>query len=494
MDTDYYDVILRNGSVIDGSGKPPFFADVAVNGDRIAMIGQLESSNAALDIDVKGLIVAPGFLDVHTHDDMALIAQPEMTPKLTQGVTTVIAGNCGISGAPYRDSGDPRGLLRLVFKSKEFVAPTLAGFLRKVDQSHPAVNSAFLTGHTTLRMAVMGEDLNRPATDEEAACMRELLAESLSQGSLGLSVGLFYPPARPAPAKEIMEVAKPLRDYQGICTIHLRDEADGIMESLLEATEIGRAADVPIVVSHHKCMGRKNFGRSAQTLRFLHEQQRVQRVFLDAYPYTACSTVLNEEMVASSEKTLITWCDPKPEYSARDLEEVVQSLGCTTAEALPQLQPAGAVYFMMDEADVSGILRYPATMIGSDGLPGDAHPHPRLWGTFPRVLGRYVREQKLFSLAEAIHKMTGLTASNLGLRNRGIVEIGRFADLCIFDPDSIADAATYEQPARAAVGIHHVLVNGKLALRDGMPTSIRAGRVLRRPDFADNQLGRNVQA
>jgi N-acyl-D-amino-acid deacylase len=475
-----YDVILRNGRVVDGSGGPAFTADVALRGDRIARVGNLGVACAIREIEAKGLAIAPGFIDVHTHDDAALIEHPQMTPKLTQGVTTVIGGNCGMSGAPCSSSGNPPDDLRLIFKSNRVVSPSFDEFARKVRESEPSLNAAFLTGHTTLRLEVMGTDLNRAASPSEVAAMRDLLTQCLEQGALGLSAGLFYSAARAASTEEIIGVAQALSAHQGLYVTHMRNEGDRVMESLQESLQIARAVESPLIISHHKCLGRKNFGRSKETLAVLREARRHQRVAWDVYPYTAGSTVLSEELVAQSSKTVITWCDPYPEFSGQDLETIRRTLGRSIPEVILKLQPAGALYFMMDEADVRRIMRSEQTMIGSDGLPGDKHPHPRLWGTFPRVLGRYVREQKMLTLEDAVYRMTGLSANNFGLQGRGYVRVDHYADLCVFDPDSILDSATYEQPTDAAVGIHYVFVNGQLALENGVPTSARAGRILRR--------------
>jgi N-acyl-D-amino-acid deacylase len=479
------DVLLRNASVIDGSGAPAAIADVAIVGDRIVHVGQAASPRAEVEIDCAGLVVAPGFIDVHTHDDAALFLRPEMTAKLSQGVTTVIAGNCGVSGAPYDRSGDPPGLLRLIFKSARCVEPTFARWATRIEDARPAVNAAGLTGHTTLRMQVMGEDLGRPATAAEIAAMRMLLEGCLAQGALGLSSGLFYPPANAATAEEVIGVGEPLQRYGGLYTCHIRDEADGVVESLEEALRIGRATGARTIVSHHKCMGERNFGRTTETLALLERARGQQPVAWDVYPYTAASTILEATLVAKASRVVLTWCDPHPEFSGRDLADVARELGCSPAEAVARLQPAGALYFLMDEADVTRILGSSAAMIGSDGLPEDRHPHPRLWGTFPRVLGHYVRERGVLRLEEAVHRMTGRSAQVFGLRDRGSIRVGARADLCVFDPGSVSDAATYEEPTRPAVGIRHVLVNGVLALRDGEVTGARAGRVLRRQDPAE---------
>jgi len=473
-----FDVVLRNGLIVDGTGEPAFAADLAIRGDRIAKIGSLQGETAAVVLDVRGLVVSPGFIDVHAHDDAALIVRPQMRAKLTQGVTTVITGNCGISAAPYDRPGTPPDLLRLIFKSGDCVASTLAEYLNKVREAAPALNGAFLTGHITLRMQVMGDDLSRAATPNEVSQMRDLLSDCLQQGSLGLSTGLFYPPARAATTSEVVEVARALNAYGGIYTSHIRDEADHVIEGLEEALLIGRETGVPTIVSHHKCMGRRNFGRSIETLALLNEAAQHQHVAWDVYPYSAASTVLNEELVAQSSKTLVTWCDPHPEFCARYLDEVAHELGCTPLEAVAKLQPAGAIYFLMDEADVTRIMGSSEAMIGSDGLPEDLHPHPRLWGTFPRVLGQYVRERGVLTLENAIHRMTGKSAHHFGLRDRGELAEGKHADVCVFDAAAIRDAATFEQPTRPAVGIHYVFVNGKMALANGVPLATRAGRLL----------------
>lgn len=475
-----HDLILRNGTVVDGSGRPGFVADVAVSGGRIAQVAELDHSRAIREIDVTGRIVAPGFIDVHTHDDAALIDFPQMEPKLTQGVTTVVAGNCGISGAPVRGSGQPPGLLRLLFKSARTVAPRFHDLLRKVEDAVPAINAAFLVGHTTLRMHAMGSCLGRVASSAEIAAMRDQLTECLESGAFGLSTGLFYPEARAASTEEIIEVARPLGSYQGLYVTHMRNEGDHVIESLHEAFRIGREIASPVIISHHKCLGSRNFGRSVQTIALLESVARDQPVAWDVYPYDAGSTVLNEELVAQSAHTVITWCDPHPEACGRELTDIARTWSCSVSEAVSRLQPAGALYFMMDQADVDRILCSSNAMIGSDGLPADKHPHPRLWGTFPRVLGRYVRERKLLTLEAAVHRMTGLPAQRFGIGGRGLIQVGNHADLCVFDAHSILDCATYERPTTAAVGIDYVLVNGYVAFEKGALAKSRAGRVLRR--------------
>jgi len=472
--------IIRNGLVIDGSGTAGIKTDIGISGDRIVAIGDLSHLDVAHVTDADGLVVAPGFIDVHTHDDAALIIRPEMEAKLSQGVTTVICGNCGISGAPYDLDREPPGLLRLVFKSEEFVAPDLASYMAKVDAAQPSVNSAFLTGHTTLRMNAMGDDLDRAATADEIAYMKSQLAQAMRDGSIGLSTGLFYDPAHAAPTEEVIELASVLADYDGIYTTHMRDEADHVVESVEESIQIGASANVPIIISHHKCQGKQNFGRSAETLKIMAAARKTQSVALDIYPYEACSTVLNKTNVMGALRTIVTWSDPHPEMSGRDLDDIADELGLSPLDAMEKLMPGGAIYFMMDEADIDRIMTSENAMIGSDGLPEDAHPHPRLWGTFPRVLGHYVREKQLMPLYEAVHRMTGLSADNFMLKERGLIRQGYYADITIFDPDTVIDKATYEKPKQYASGIVTVIVNGQVAWQNGGASGARAGKVLKR--------------
>ena len=474
------DHIICNGLVIDGSGTAGIKADIGISGDRIVAIGDLSHLDAAHVTDADGLVVAPGFIDVHTHDDAALIIRPEMEAKLSQGVTTVICGNCGISGAPYDLDREPPGLLRLVFKSEEFVAPDLASYMAKVDAAQPSINSAFLTGHTTLRMNAMGDDLDRAATADEIAYMKSQLAQAMRDGSIGLSTGLFYDPAHAAPTEEVIELASVLADYDGIYTTHMRDEADHVVESVEESIQIGASANVPIIISHHKCQGKQNFGRSAETLKIMAAARKTQSVALDIYPYEACSTVLNKTNVMGALRTIVTWSDPHPEMSGRDLDDIADELGLSPLDAMEKLMPGGAIYFMMDEADIDRIMTSENAMIGSDGLPEDAHPHPRLWGTFPRVLGHYVREKQLMPLYEAVHRMTGLSADNFMLKERGLIRQGYYADITIFDPDTVIDKATYEKPKQYASGIVTVIVNGQVAWQNGGASGARAGKVLKR--------------
>lgn len=481
-----FDLVIRNGDVIDGTGAPRVRADVAVSGERIAAVvahGAAGAPAAALrgrrEIDAAGRVVAPGFIDVHTHDDTALIADPSMAMKASQGVTTVVCGNCGVSAAPLLTASLPP-LLGMLVRSPDHVARDFAAFAAKVEAAAPALNGAFLIGHSTLRLSVMGDSLDRPASDDEIERMRALLDESLEQGAIGMSSGLFYPPAAAATTDEVARVAAPLARWGGVYTAHMRDEGDQILDAMDETFEIGRRAGAPVVVSHHKCSGRSNFGRMRETLPRMDAARARQPVAFDVYPYVAGSTILRREMLARADKVLVTWSDTVAGVAGRDLRDIAAEWGVDVCEAADRLQPAGAIYFMMDEADVRAALAHPAAMIGSDGIPFDAHPHPRLWGTFPRVLGHYSRDLRLFPLEDAVHRMTGKSARVFGLAGRGVVRAGAFADLCVFDPETVRDTASFEAPIATSTGIGSVVVNGALVWHDGAPTGARPGRVLRR--------------
>jgi N-acyl-D-amino-acid deacylase len=310
--------------------------------------------------------------------------------------------------------------------------------------------------------------------------MRALAGESLAAGAIGISTGTAYQPAAAAPTQELIEVCRPLTELGGLYVTHMRNEDDRVTESMEETFAIGRALGVPVVISHHKCVGAKNHGRSPETLALLEKAMKSQQVGLDCYPYIASSTVLRYDRLEQSSKILITWSKPHPEFSGLDLEEVARRLGMSKADAVEKIRPAGAIYFMLDEQDVQRILKFEETMIGSDGLPHDARPHPRLWGTFPRVLGHYARDLKLFSLETAVYKMTGLPAAKFGLAERGTLTVGNHADMTIFDADTVIDAADFQRSTERAVGIETVIVNGEIVWRDGRATGKRPGKLLSR--------------
>ncbi len=474
------DTILKGGILIDGSGSNRRVADVSIKDGRIHAIGEPELSDVTAPsiLDISGHVIAPGFIDVHTHDDNAVLSNPAMTAKISQGVTTVIGGNCGLSLAPVQPI-DPPPPLNLLGDRLAYRFATVADYADAVDAVKPAVNIALQVGHSTLRVGVVA-DINGKANTAEIDLMRARLAEGLAAGAIGFSTGLWYKTNAPADIDEVCALAELLSDVGGIYTTHMRDEHDGVLDSLRESFETANRAQVPIVISHHKCAGPKNWGRSKETLALIDEARAQQRVSLDAYPYVAGSTVLEPEMVDTDIRISVSWSVPFPDTAGRDLSDIAAEWKCSQQEAARRLKPAGAIYFQMDEADMRRILSYPPTMIGSDGLPHDTHPHPRLWGTFPRVLGHFSREEGLFTLEQAVHKMTGLSAQNFGLKNRGRIATGAHADIVVFDADSIIDRATFANPKQPATGIDYVFVNGEIAWTSDGAAAARAGRFIRR--------------
>lgn len=486
MQQEHYDILIRHATIVDGTNQPRFAGDIGIRGDRIARIGNLAGAQGDVEIDLAGRIAAPGFIDAHTHDDRAMLSDPDMAPKVSQGVTTVVGGNCGISLAPMpRAIPDPvTPPLNLLDGNGEwFRFKTFREYLEALRARPAATNAAMLVGHTTLRVATM-DDLGKPATPEQIAQMRDLVDEALGAGAIGVSTGLFYEPAIAAPTEEVIEACQPLKEHGGVYCTHMRNEGDRVMESLEETFRIGREVGVPVVISHHKVVGANNHGRSEETLAFIRKNMGQQPVCLDCYPYTAGSTVLSVDRAQGSARTIVTWSKALPEYSGQDLADIARQMGVSEEEAIGRLLPAGAIYFRMDEKDVQRILKFDETMIGSDGLPHDASPHPRLWGTFPRVLGHYGRLLGLFSLETAVYKMTGLTAKNFGLKDRGVIREGAYADLTLFDADQVDEAASYEHPIAPSRGIETVIVNGVVVWNQGRSTGAHPGRVLTRAKAA----------
>ena len=478
MTAEKFDLLIRNGDVVDGTGAKRRKMDVGIKGDRVAAVGDLSQATGSVEEDATGRIVCPGFVDVHTHDDNSLFDRPDVFHKTSQGVTTVVIGNCGISLAPYTLVGDrPRPPLDLLGSKFEF--PRMADFFDRLDAEPSAPNAAVLCGHTTLRLGAM-DSVERPATDDEIDVMRDQLAEALDAGVVGMSTGLAYEPAMPAPTSEVLSLAELLGPAGAIYTTHLRYEEERIEEAMEEAFLIGRESGAAIVLSHHKVAGKENFGRTRVTLPMIEEARKTQKVDLDVYPYHASSTVISMERVQKCDKILITWSESYPEHAGRELSEIAADMGCDREEAALRLQPGGAIYFSMDEEDVQRVIKFPHSMVASDGLPNDEHPHPRLWGTFPRVLGHYSRDLGLIPLEDAIHRMTGLPASVFGLKDRGILAPGNHADIVIFDPDTVQDRADFAAPTEPAAGIDAVYTNGTAIVRKGAATGARPGKALRR--------------
>jgi N-acyl-D-amino-acid deacylase len=473
------DTVIHNANILEGGGTPSERLDVAILGDRIYRIGPGLRVDALKYVDAEGLTLTPGFIDAHAHDDTAVIRSPEMLPKLSQGVTTVIVGNCGISAAPARLKGEPPDPMNLLGGSDAFCYPTFAAYVAELNAARPNVNVGALVGHTSLRNNNMDE-LDRAATAAEVEAMRAQLEEALAAGALGLSSGLAYLSAIAASTEEMLALAQPLGAAGAVYATHMRSETDAILGAMEEAFEIGRVSRVPTIISHLKCAGIDNWGRASEVLHVLDTARISQPIGCDCYPYAAGSSTLDLRQVDERVTIDITWSSKWPEMAGRHLSEIAEEWNVTQIEAAKRLQPAGAIYHSILEEDMRRILGHPATMIGSDGLPNDPRPHPRLWGTFPRVLGRYCREQNLFSLPEAIYKMTAMTAERFAIPQRGRIREGYYADLVLFNPERIIDLATFSDPTRLSVGIQHVWVNGSLAYTSQGLTGSRSGRFLPR--------------
>jgi N-acyl-D-amino-acid deacylase len=503
---DAYDLLITNAHIVDGTGGPWYAGDIGIQGDRIAAIGMLAGSTARSTIDAHGLVAAPGFLDIHTHSRRGIFTVPTAENYVRQGVTTLMEGNDGSSPLP------------------------LQPFLQKVAGTRIAVNFGTFVGQGTIRDSVIGL-VNRKATAEEIAKMRDLARRAMLDGAFGLSTGLYYVPGNYTPTEEVIEIARVAGAMGGMYISHMRDEAAGILDSVKETIRIGEEGHLPVQITHHKIIGAANWGKSTETLALVEAARaRGVDVTIDQYPYTASSTGIaalvpqwaqaggSKAMIerfhdpaararikaaiverirvdrggGDSKNVVVASCGFDPSLAGKSLARITDERGQdptieNAAETVLWIMEKGgcsAVYHAIDEADVERILRYPFTMIGSDGeVPvfGQAVPHPRSYGTFARVLGRYVREKHTITLEDAVHRMTGLTATRLKLFDRGLLRPGMKADVAIFDPAVIADRATFEEPHQYAVGVADVIVNGKPVLRDGKMTAERPGVVLYGP-------------
>ena len=501
-----YDLVITGGVVIDGLGNPPFSADVAIHGDRIVKVARGEdlSASGGQVIDAAGLMVSPGFIDHHNHTQLALPDRPLAENFIRQGITTLIPALH--SGAQPWPLGEYMASLRI------------------------APNVGFFAGHTWTRMQVIGMD-DRAPTPDEMEQMKDYVERSMQEGALGLSTGLLYAPANYAETEEVIELARVAARYGGIYSTHMRDEASRLMESVREAIRIGAEAEIPVQIQHHKAMGVANWGMTEQSLALVDSARAAGLdVTVDVYPYTAGSTgssvlfpqwvlaggpeafrerVTDPETRRRVEQETEEWMRrdwtggdlarvqfrtirSMPEYSGRTLADLAADRGLPNTEAsgvqlVIELQLAGgfsAIYHFMDDADVRRIMKHPHAMFQTDGDPVGydvGFPHPRSYGTFPRILGHYVRDEGVLPLEEAIRKMTSMSADQIGQRERGRIVEGMYADITIFDFDRIEDRATYVDPHQFPAGIRHVVVNGVPIIRDGSLTGEKPGRVLHGP-------------
>ena len=493
---------------MDGSGNPWYHADIAIKDDRIAEIGQLSKLEAKRVIDASGLVVAPGFIDPHTHALRGIFEVPNAESALLQGVTTLTEGNDGSSPYPIdRHYAD-------------------------IDNLRISPNWAVFVGQGTIRQRVIGFGL-RKATPVEMERMKQMVRDAMEQGALGISTGLFYVPGSFTSTEEVIELSKVAAEYNGIYISHIREEAAQLIDSVQETIRIGEEADIPVQITHHKVIGVENWGASLESLRLVDEaRNRGVDVTIDQYPYTASQTSINalipqwaqaggrEEMLSridsaetySSIKNEVVakilydrgGGDPKnvfisrnswdPDMAGKNLAELAIEAGLeptpeNAADVVFDIIRGGgatAVYHAIGPEDVDRIMQHPATAIGSDGpvgIFGEGTPHPRQYGTFARVLGVYVRERKVLSLEDAIRKMSSQSARRLGIHDRGLITTGYFADIAIFDPDEIIDKATFENPHQYAIGTKFVLVNGTVVVENGQHTGARPGRILHGPGY-----------
>lgn len=513
-----YDLLIRNGKVVDGTGNPWFYGDVAVQGEKIVAVGRLDDKRAKRTIDAEGLVVAPGFIDSHSHSDEALLINPKAESKVFQGVTTEVIGQCGTSAAPRVEAAESNWDLPRWH--------SLGDYLDLLEKQGVAVNVIPLFGHGNVRRLVMGM-ANRPATAEELRAMCQLADAAMREGAFGFSSGLIYPPSSYADTHELVAVAKVVAAHGGIYATHMRDEGDNLLAAVSEAITIGEQAGIPVHISHHKTCGEANWGKVKDTLALIDAKREAGvDITLDQYPYIATSTGLKvivpqwahadgveamrqrvsdpqigaqirAEIAAQGYRwdwILVASCrkEENKQFEGKSVEEIAAMTGQAPIEAALQLLLAedfdvGMVRFAMCEEDVELVMRHPLVMIGSDasalatsGPLAQGKPHPRAYGTFPRVLGHYGRERGVLTLEAAVHKMSGLTAARFRLWDRGVLRPGSYADITIFDEERVRDTATFVEPHRHAVGIHYVIVNGQMVIDQGVQTEHLPGKALRR--------------
>ncbi len=492
------DITIRNVMILDGTGAPAFAGDIGIEGDRIASVG--EAGPGKIEIDGKGLHLAPGFIDTHSHDDGAFFRHPDMGFKLSQGVTSVVAGNCGFSAIPADPGIDPSRASGGILAGMESTFSDLDGYFTEVLKRKPAINNMMLVGHNTVRSLAMGFERRAP-TPAEMSRMKDDVARAIEQGACGFSTGLIYRPGRWSETEEVIELARAAADYDALYTTHMRNEGDLLLEAVEETLSIGREAGVHAHISHHKSAGKPNWGKVRASLDKVEAAIKAgQRVSLDVYPYTAGSGRMIEYFNLDNvnrdlaEVIRIASCPAFREYEGKMVVDLAAAEQMDVTDMVTKIltAPKGdrtiCIQFIIDEADVETNLAWHDMMVGSDGIPDlNGKPHPRLFGTFPRVLGHYVRERGILSLPEAVRRMTSLSANTFGMTARGQVKANYYADLVLFDPDTIIDTATYDDPKQEADGVSKVIVNGQLAFDAGKHMGVGSGKMLRykRPAFGE---------
>ena len=522
-----YDLIIRNGIIVDGSGSPPFRGDVGIVGDVIRSVKDLSGIDAESVINAKDLVVAPGFIDIHNHSDISIFEVPTADNYILQGVTTIVIGNCGSSPAPLTDVNKAEYVSMI--KKVHDVNVTWTSFseyLESLERLKPSINIAPLVGHGTVRSAVLGYEDIKPS-DKDLGAMKELIKEAMEAGAFGMSTGLIYVPSMFGDTREIIELSKIVAKFGGLYATHMRNEGIGLVDSVIEALTIGLSSGAGVEISHLKASGRPSWGKVNIALDLISEYaSRGYDVSADAYPYEASSTsltaVLPKELKRGSseeimkklldpavlkdlkkrlssvaiEERFIPWLDIMIAYSLKHKEfeglritQIAERLGLDPVEVVVRLLlddelSTQMIIFGMREEDVDKVISHPLVAIGSDESVkkyGIGKPHPRGYGTFPRIISKYVREKKLISLPEAIRKMTSLPSRKLGLWDRGLIRPGFKADLVVFNYNTVNDTATYENPHSYPKGIIWVVLNGKIVAEDGtVLKDSRYGRVLRK--------------
>jgi len=483
-------VLIKEATIVDGTGQAAYKGEILIEGERITQIAEADTirpTSSATIIKAPGHVVCPGFIDVHSHDDLSIIKYPEQMPKIMMGVTTVVAGNCGDGIAPFDGDAavafkglDVEGLIDL----EELRFATMAEWMSHIEKLRPGTNMGLLIPHMMVRVEVMGAERRKP-TASDLEKMQGIVRKAMADGALGFSTGLEYTPGAWADKDEIVALLKPVKEYGGIYTTHMREEKAKVVESVKEAITTAGEAGVPLEISHLKSAS-PGWGKVREALALIDEANRMgQVVHADQYPYTASSTSLKAylrwgDVKRSPETIVIVNSETHPQTAGQRLDKIAEDMGLSAEAAAEALLPASAVNFCMDEEDVRFVMRHPSVMVITDGLLGGAKPHPRLYGTYPRVLGKYVRELKLLELEEAVRKMTSLPANTFKLKDRGVLRVGAIADIVIFDPARISDTATFDNPKQYPVGINAVMVNGVFAVRDGKYTGERPGKVIRR--------------